>query len=170
MWLDWLVFCDYGFSVSALWCHLATLTVLLGFLLPWTWGISSQLLQQSAASAPYLGRGVSPHRCPSWPWTWSSSSKPSYVRTATHPGKDLEVNLSPRGALILNWKEHHCHDHHSINLTLPTTISVFLDNVWTLCLHHCGYWEGNNVKKNNLGNAQVWNWNLWAKLRKSAFC
>ena len=24
VWLDWLVFCDYGFSVSALWCPLAT--------------------------------------------------------------------------------------------------------------------------------------------------
>ena len=40
---------------------LATPTVLLGFLLPWTWGISSRLLQQSAAAAPYLGRGLSPH-------------------------------------------------------------------------------------------------------------
>ena len=29
------------------------------------WGISSRLLQQSAAAAPYLGRGVSPHRRPS---------------------------------------------------------------------------------------------------------
>ena len=29
------------------------------------WGISSQLLQQSAAAAPYLGQGVSPHCCPS---------------------------------------------------------------------------------------------------------
>ena len=54
VWLDWLVFCDYGFSVSALWCPLATSTVLFGFLLPWRWGISSQLLQQSAAAAPYL--------------------------------------------------------------------------------------------------------------------
>ena len=60
MWSDWLVFCDYGFSVSALWCPLATLTILVGFLLPWTWGISSGLLQQSTATAPYLGRGVSP--------------------------------------------------------------------------------------------------------------
>ena len=76
VWLDWLVFCDYGFSVFALWCPLATPTVLLGFLLPWTWGISSQLLQQIVAAAPYLGWGVSPH-CPSpWPWTWSSSSRP----------------------------------------------------------------------------------------------
>ena len=61
-------FLDYGFSVSALWCSLATPTILLGFLLPWTWGISSRLLQQSSAFAPYLGRGR-----PSWPWTWSSS-------------------------------------------------------------------------------------------------
>ena len=69
LWSDWLLFCDYGFSVSALWCPLATPAVLLGFLLPWTWGISSRLLQQSAAAAPYLGRGVSSHGRPSWPWT-----------------------------------------------------------------------------------------------------
>ena len=43
VWLDWLVFCEYCFSVSALWCPLATPTVLLGFLLPWAWGISSAL-------------------------------------------------------------------------------------------------------------------------------
>ena len=41
VWLDWLVFCAYGFSVSALWCPLATPTVLLGFLLPWAWGTST---------------------------------------------------------------------------------------------------------------------------------
>ena len=67
VWLDWLVFCDYGFSVSALRYPLTTPTVLLGFLLPWTWGISSQLLQQSTAAAPYLGWRVSPHHHPSSP-------------------------------------------------------------------------------------------------------
>ena len=40
LWSDWPVSCDYGFSVSALWCPLTTPTVLLGFLLPRTWGIS----------------------------------------------------------------------------------------------------------------------------------
>ena len=35
-------------------------TILLEFLLPWAWGISSQLLQQSAAAAPDLGDGVAP--------------------------------------------------------------------------------------------------------------
>ena len=82
VWLDWLVFCEYGFSVSALWCPLATPTILLGFLLPWMWGISSRLLQQSTATAPYLGLGVSPHRHPSWPWTWNSFSRPSCAHTA----------------------------------------------------------------------------------------
>ena len=42
VWLDWLVFCDYGFSVSALLQHLPSY---LGF--------------------PYLGRGVSLHGCSS---------------------------------------------------------------------------------------------------------
>ena len=53
MWLDWLVFCDYGLCVCPL-MPLATPTILLGFLLPWTWGISSGLLQQSAAAAQIL--------------------------------------------------------------------------------------------------------------------
>ena len=85
VWLDWLVFCEYGFSVSALWCPLATPTILLGFLLPWAWVISSWLLLQSAAAAPYLGRGISLHRRPSWPWTWTSSSRPSCARATTAP-------------------------------------------------------------------------------------
>jgi len=102
VWLDWLVLCDYGFSVFALWCSLATPTILLGFLLPWTWGISSWLLQQSAAASPYLGwvtppdleHGVAPLGPPApaqppllecgvaplshhpWPRTWGSSSWP----------------------------------------------------------------------------------------------
>ena len=53
---------------------------LLGFLLPWMWGISSRLLQQSTVTAPYLGWGH-----PSWPWTWSSSSRPSCTHGATAP-------------------------------------------------------------------------------------
>ena len=58
VWSDWLVVCDRGFSLSALWHPLSAPSVLLGFLLPWTWGNSSWLLQQSAAAAPYLQCGV----------------------------------------------------------------------------------------------------------------
>ena len=85
VWLDWLIFCEYGFSVSALWCPLAMPTFLLGFLLCWAWGISSRLFQPSAAAAPYIGRGVSPHLCPSWPSTWDSSSRPSCSHVTTAP-------------------------------------------------------------------------------------
>ena len=63
----------------------ATPTILLEFFLPWTWGISSWPLQQSTATAPYLEREVSPHRCPSWPWMWNSSSRPSCPHAATTP-------------------------------------------------------------------------------------
>ena len=85
MWSDWLVFCDCGFSVSVFWCPLTTPTVLLGFLLTWTWVISSWLLQERAAAAPYLGQGLSPHGHPSWPWTRSSSSRPSCTRAPATP-------------------------------------------------------------------------------------
>ena len=73
------------FQWNYLWSPLATPTILLGFLLPWTWGISSRLLQQSTATAPYLGWGVSPHGHPSWLWTWSSSSRPSCTHAASAP-------------------------------------------------------------------------------------
>ena len=36
-------------------------------------GVSSWLLQQGTATAPYLGQGVSPHHGPSWPSTWMAS-------------------------------------------------------------------------------------------------
>ena len=111
MWLDWLVFCEYGFSVSALWCPLATPTILLGFLLPWAWGISSRLLQQSAAAAPYLGRRVSPHRRPSWPSTWNSFSRPSCAHIAQSPLEPCshckQTTLSPQVHSAHHSKNHH---------------------------------------------------------------
>ena len=115
LWSDWLVFCDYGFSVSALWCPLTTPTVLLGFLLPWTWGISSQLLQQSAAATPYLGRGVSSHGCPSWPWTWGSSSPPSCTRAAAAPWRWGSSSLLPLPCC------------HSLVLSVATTVWITIN-------------------------------------------
>ena len=50
----------FGFNLSALWCPLETPTVLLGYLLPWSWGLSSRQLQQSSAAAPSPERGVAP--------------------------------------------------------------------------------------------------------------
>ena len=61
--------------------------------LTWTWGISSRLLLQSAAAAPYLGWRVSPHHRPSWPWTWSGSSRPSCARAATWRREWLPTNI-----------------------------------------------------------------------------
>ena len=63
------------FSLSALWYPLSAPTVLLGFLLPWMWGISSWLLQQSAAAAPYRGCGIAPLGHRPWSLTWVSSSQ-----------------------------------------------------------------------------------------------
>ena len=53
VWSDWLVFCQYGFSVSALWCPLATLTFLLGFLLPWR-GVSLHGCSSKAHKSAFL--------------------------------------------------------------------------------------------------------------------
>ena len=84
MWLDWLVFCDYGFSVSALWCLLATPTVLLGFLLPWAQPLLLTLDEGYllTTSPPDLGYRVAPPSHRPWPPAWGSSSRPPPLRVA----------------------------------------------------------------------------------------
>ena len=72
-------------------------TILLGFLLPWAWGISSLLLQQSAAAAPYLGRGVSLHSCSSKVQPLLLTLDEGYLLTTALP--DLERGVAPLGPL-----------------------------------------------------------------------
>ena len=95
MWSDQIVVCDCGFSLSALWCPFSAPTILLGCLLPWTWGISSWLLQQSAVATPYLGCGVTPlSRCP-WPLTWGSSSWPCLCAITATALMPCHIEVSP---------------------------------------------------------------------------
>ena len=78
VWLDWLVSCEYGFSVSALWCPLATLAVLLQllshvqvFATPWTAACQASLSITNSQSCS--------NACPSRQWchpTISSSVVP----------------------------------------------------------------------------------------------
>ena len=65
--------------MSALSCSLITPTILLGFLLPWTWGISSQLFQQAQPLLLTLNEG--------------------YLLTTTPP--DLELGIGPLGTASL---------------------------------------------------------------------
>ena len=92
--LDWLFFCEYGFSVPAFWCPLATSTILLGF--------------------SYLRHGVSLHDC-------SSKTQPlllfldeGYLLTAALP--DLQRGIAPLGPpaptqqwlLGISWRDTPC--------------------------------------------------------------
>ena len=123
MWSDWLVVCDCGFSLSALWSPLSVPTILLGFLLPWAWGISSRLLQQSTATAPYLGWGVSPYCHRSWPSTWDSSSRPS-----------CEILVwGPIGSWVVGWGQGISKDSWISKGSLPGTLQngVFLLTKWS---------------------------------------
>ena len=78
MWLDWSDFCDCGFCLSALWCPLSAPTILLGFLFPWTWGIS------------FFGRGVSPPSPRSCPWMWGVSS---HCLNVAQPIENIDIHL-----------------------------------------------------------------------------
>ena len=116
-------FCEYGFSVSALWCPLATPTVLLGFLLPWAWSISSRLLQQSTATAPYLGRGVSPQRCPFWPCMWSEHETRVNHKYLSQALKWRSGSMVPQACHLMlgrdrYLKEQHLEKRHTLWKTL----------------------------------------------------
>ena len=70
MWSDWLVFCDCGFSLSALWCPLLVPTIL-------TWvSLTLDVEYLLTAAAPNLGHGVSPLGHRFWLWTWGILSLP----------------------------------------------------------------------------------------------
>ena len=75
MWLDWLLFCDYGFSVSALWCLSQHLPSYLGF--------------------SYLGSGVCLHGCSSKAQLLLLTLDEGYLLTATPP--DIEHGVAPLG-------------------------------------------------------------------------
>ena len=105
MWSDWLVFCDYGFSVSALWCPLTIPTVLLGFLLPWTsclswfWTWSSYLGSPSPTQPPLRESRVAPPTCCPWLPSWGScsclppfrsDSAPASIRILRHKSMCLQ--------------------------------------------------------------------------------
>ena len=75
LWSDWLVFCDYGFSLSALWCPLAAPTILLGFLL--------------------LGCGLSLHGCSSKAQPLVLTLDEGYLLPAAPP--DLVRGVVPFG-------------------------------------------------------------------------
>ena len=102
MWSGWLVFCDYGFSVSALWCLWQLLPSYLGFsylgcevslhscsrkLQPLFLTLDKVALPDlehgvapfspsAPMQPPLFGCGVAPLSCHPWPWTWGSSSRP----------------------------------------------------------------------------------------------
>ena len=94
MWSDWLVVCDCGFSLSALWCPLSVPAILFGFLLPWTWSTSSLLLQQSAPAAPYLGCGVAPLGC-------SCAIQPLLLHDTLN--QFLTVSVVMKNTIVLNY-------------------------------------------------------------------
>ena len=134
MWLDWLVFCEYGFSVFALWCPLATPTVLLGFLLPWARGISSRLLQQSTAIAPYLGRGVAPPGRRPWPRARGREVSP--LRRSPWPqtrgssiltDKDCENVITTTTTMFQKTPWYHL--MHRLHLNSPTESEVYFFNL-----------------------------------------
>ena len=102
LWLWFQSTCPLMSSLSAYY--------LTGFFLPWMWGISSRLLQQCTAgylltaATPDLRCGISPHGCPSWPWTWGISFQRYWIfmyLKLFSPGTNLKLLIQLLH--ILSW-------------------------------------------------------------------
>ena len=102
------------------------------FLLPWAWGISSRLLQQRAATAPYLGREVSPHHHPSWSSVWDRSSRPSCACAATARWmwglSSVLINISLETTYSTHWLQEKFRplilDQNILKITKAFTLEV----------------------------------------------
>ena len=92
-----------------------------GFLLPWTWGICSRLLQQSTAAAPYLGQGVSPHSHPSWLWTWNNKQIWPW---------SMEWSRAKANRVL--WRDHSGHSKHPLPTTQEKTLHIDITRWSTL--------------------------------------
>ena len=121
VWLDWLVFCEYGFSVFALWCPLASnLPSYLGF--------------------SYLGCGVSLHGCSSKAQPLLLTLDKGYLLTTALP--DLQCGIAPLGppapaqpwllgcgVQVFRFK---------VSSVLETIKSYWWSLVWLNCFQHRG--------------------------------
>ena len=90
---------------------LATPTVLLGILLPWTWGISSQLLQQSTAA--FFGRTDAKAETPV---LWPPHAKSWLIGKDSDAGRDWGQEKGTTEDEMAGW--HHWVDGHEFQWTL----------------------------------------------------
>ena len=109
-------------------------TILLGFLLPWTWGISSQLLQQSAAAAPYFRCGVAPgvyssliyereHRCQILGSGSELQTSPACFTFCFTAGHTWGVKVARRK---VHWRRQLVSGGHCFNTRFPGAVRVTL--------------------------------------------
>ena len=132
MWSYWLVFCNYGFSVSALWCPLTTPTIFwvslsldMGYLfmatpakhshcsLPWTRGVSSSELDRyhhgmigivgACQSLKILQQSA--HFCHP-PWWSSSQAKAGFFSQPNQQKWTTHLSLPLQGSLFFRFLDH----------------------------------------------------------------
>ena len=118
-WLDWLVFCDWGFSLSALWCPLSARTILVGFLLPCTWGYL--LLATPAPAQPLLTTmseyyqvlSLSSHLSAGIPCVfWCCEKKKNSIERSSWPRQSQWCDHSPRARHPGMWSQVGLRKHH----------------------------------------------------------
>ena len=163
MWLDWLVFCGCGFSLSALWCPLLAPTVLLGFLLPWTWGISSQPLATPALCSQLLNIQKTKIMTSSPIISWQIDGETVvFILGSSKITADGDCNHEIKRHLLLGRKAMTNLESilKSRDITLPTKIHLIKAVVFPVVMYGCESWTIKNAEHWIIDAFELWCWRV----------
>ena len=142
MWLDWLVFCDCGFSLSALWCPLSAPTISLRFFLPCTWGISSWPLLLTLG----VGYLLLAARC----FSACSRRSPLAKQARIQIKISLDIFFALFFFLVLLFSK--------VSKGFRYTILKFISSSLAFSKHNVKYWDGQKICS---GFSEKPRWTFW---------
>ena len=170
MWFDWLVFCDCGFSLSTLGCPLSAPTILLGFLLPWMWEISSRPLaapvMKVKEESEKVGLKLNIQKTkimasgPITSWQIDGETVADFILGGSKITADGDCSHEIKRCLVLGRKVMNNLDSvlKKRDITLPTKVRLVKAMVFPVVMHGCESWTIKKAEHQRIDAFELWCW------------